>query len=337
MKSVNKGILGAGRDDIPDSSLYITLTFKDVPSDLLGKLRVNGCLLSNPNGTVKHEVEPYIYMISIDEFPEEYTSYIVDLDLNGEDCSLLITNDENEKHLRNYTNKGTDIDTNLDSFMVLRTNPKLTGNIKLVVDTDYNIYLDTFKATPVLNDQRYRRQAVPADGNYPYDVKRIFATLPNTELFKVPENSLKAHKVYNDFNNQYETMYEYGAETNTDNLYPENMKILAPLHIGKDVPDFFTIFRYDEVIDNNTYSNEDYIDIDKFKELIANAEVVKTYDLRQYTSIGQYLNNYKNMLTNYGQCYLQFIEQDHYKQSPAYRQGTNIWKGISINRGILTN
>jgi len=43
------------------------------------------------------------------------------------------------------------------------------------------------------------------------------------------------------------------------------------------------------------------------------------------------------MLTNYGQCYLQFIEEDNYKQSPTYRQGTNIWKGISINRGILTN
>jgi hypothetical protein len=188
--------------------------------------------------------------------------------------------------------------------MLLRTNPKLTGNIKLVVDTDYNIYLDTFKASPKLNDQRYRRQAVPADGNYPYDIKRIFATLPNTELFKVPENSMKAHKVYNDFNDQYETMYEYGAETNTDNLYPENMKILAPLHIGKDVPDFFTVFRYNEVIDVNTFNNENYLDIDKFKELLSNAEVVTTYDLRQYTSIGQYLNNYKDMLTNYGQCYL---------------------------------
>jgi len=65
---------------------------------------------------------------------------------------LLITNGENEKHIKKYKNIGQDIDTNLDSYMVLRTNPKLTGNVKLVVDTDYNIYIDTFKASAKLND-----------------------------------------------------------------------------------------------------------------------------------------------------------------------------------------
>jgi len=105
-------------------------------------------------------------------------------------------------------------------------------------------------------------------------------------LFKVPENSLKAHKVYNDFNDQFETMYEYGAETNKDNLYDENMKILAPLHIGKDVPDFFTIFRYDEELNSEAFNTVNYKDIDKLKEILAKSETVMTYDLRQYTSIG---------------------------------------------------
>mgnify|MGYP003470477431 CR=1 FL=1 len=49
------------------------------------------------------------------------------------------------------------------------------------------------------------------------------------------------------------------------------------------------------------------------------------------------MNNYHKMLSNYGQCYLQFIEQDYDKNSKAYRQGTNIWKGISVKRGILTD
>ena len=39
--------------------------------------------------------------------------------------------------------------------MVLRTNPKLTGNVKLVVDTDYNIYIDTFKASLVKNGAEF--------------------------------------------------------------------------------------------------------------------------------------------------------------------------------------
>jgi len=37
------------------------------------------------------------------------------------------------------------IASNMESFMLLRTNPKLTGNVKLVVSEDYNLYLDTFK------------------------------------------------------------------------------------------------------------------------------------------------------------------------------------------------
>ena len=73
--------------------------------------------------------------------------------------------------------------------------------------------------------------------------------MPSNELFAIPSNSLNSHKVYNDFNDQYETMYEYGAETNKDNLYSENMKILAPLHIGNDVPEYFAIFRYDSALE----------------------------------------------------------------------------------------
>lgn len=348
-------VYGANNDNI-GNRIYNYLYFKTNVSNVTNHIFLNGVRQSLHEMGTQNDIDPYINIIHLEDnftFTKPYilNGYVQILNNQSSeddddmhpvpvvncDSSLLITNSENEKHIKKYSNYGHDIDTNLDSFMILRTNPKLTGNVKLVVDTDYNIYIDTFKASPKLNDQRYRKQAVPADGNYPYDIKRIFATLPNTELFKVPENSLKAHKVYDDFNDQFETMYEYGAETNKDNLYNENMKILAPLHIGKDVPDFFTIFRYDEILNNEAYNTVDYKDIDKLKEILSKSETVMTYDLREYTSIGTYLNNYKNMLTNYGQCYLQFIEEDNYKQSHAYRQGTNIWKGISINRGILTN
>ena len=43
----------------------------------------------------------------------------------------------------------------MQSFMLLRTNPKLTGNIKLVVDSQNNLYLDTLKtnSNSILNDR----------------------------------------------------------------------------------------------------------------------------------------------------------------------------------------
>ena len=315
-------------------------------TELYNILRINGVkcndLKTGNNIKFYSKVNPYIFTISLDEYPKDLSTCInVTISNNNGNNTiqgkLLFTNDENEKSLTHYLHDGKDINSDHNTFMLLRANPKLSGNIKLVVDSNYNLYLDTFKISSKLNDQRLRKYPISAEGNYPRDIKHVFKDIPSTEIYKVPENSLKAHKVYTDFNDQYETIYEYGAETNKDNLYDENMKILAPIHIGKDIPQFFAIFRYDDVFNEETYNGNQIDDIIKFKSLISKSKVIKTFDLRTYTSIGQYLNNYKDMLTNYGQCYLQFIEQDYDMQSKTYRQGTNIWKGISIKRGILTN
>lgn len=312
-------------------------------NDFSDYLRINGVKYSDlTNGTLQSNVDPGIFTLSLDDdYPKEKSDSI-NLTIKHKDGDeitgeLLITNDENEKHLTNYDNKGYELNTEHHSSMLLRANPKLSGNVKLVVDTDYKLYLDTFKANPALNNKNFRKYPISSEGNYPRDIKKVFKNIPIKNLFGLPENSLKAHKVYNDYKDQYETMYEYGAETNTDSLYSENMKILAPLHIGNDIPEFFAIFRYDDVFNEETYSGKDINDIEKFKTLIKDSKVIKTYDLRTTTSIGQYLNNYKNMLSNYGQCYLQFIEQDYNQNSPYYRQGNNIWKGISVERGILVN
>lgn len=312
-------------------------------SNVSNYLRINGVKCKDlTNGTLLSNVDPGIFTLSLDDdYPKEKSDSI-NLTIKHKDGDeitgeLLITNDENEKHLTNYDNKGYELNTEHHSSMLLRANPKLSGNVKLVVDTDYKLYLDTFKANPALNNKNFRKYPISSEGNYPRDIKKVFKNIPIKNLFGLPENSLKAHKVYNDYKDQYETMYEYGAETNTDSLYSENMKILAPLHIGNDIPEFFAIFRYDDVFNEETYSGKDINDIEKFKTLIKDSKVIKTYDLRTTTSIGQYLNNYKNMLSNYGQCYLQFIEQDYNQNSPYYRQGNNIWKGISVDRGILVN
>jgi len=60
---------------------------------------------------------------------------------------------DNINQYKFYNKHANIIDSNMESFMLLRTNPKLTGNVKLVVDNNYNLYLDTFKTskTSVLN------------------------------------------------------------------------------------------------------------------------------------------------------------------------------------------
>ena len=46
---------------------------------------------------------------------------------------------------------------NTTSYELLRANPKLTGNVKVVVDSSSNIYLDTFKVSKGLSQRKYRK------------------------------------------------------------------------------------------------------------------------------------------------------------------------------------
>ena len=298
--------------------------------------------------TTYEKLDSYILTIHIEP---EYIFYN-DNDFNILKLCLILTktdHSEEYKYLPIYITKNTInsykiydkqtqmIASNMESFMLLRTNPKLTGNVKLVVDEDYNLYLDTFKISnnSILNKQEYRHQAISADGNYPYDVYRIFKFMPATEMYGIYPDSYDPHISYHKTDDQIRNIYEYGAEYNSDKLYSENMKILAPLYIGKHLPDYFVIWRSDRLItDDNTVTNSDV-----FKQLLNDGECIKIVDLRRSTTIGKYLHSYQEMIIKYlaGTCALQFIEQDNDKNSIDHRQGQNTWKGIAYDKGILTD
>lgn len=325
-----------------------TLVFNGSQEDLdilqsIG-FRINGQLISNDTYSIELEqndtISSHIYTLSADNFTDLEdnlnTSFV--LSYNNIDVDIAANFYKNDVANLDYSyNKESNmISSNMESFMLLRTNPKLTGNIKLVIDTNYNLFLDTFKvsSTSVLNKDEYRHQPISENGDYPYDIYKTFKSVPSGELFRVYDNSYNAHKQYFDLNLQIENIYEYGAEYNNDNLYSENMKILAPLYIGKHLPTYFAIFKTNRLI------TQDYTtaDADVFKEMLKEAKVVKIYDLRNSTTIGKYLNNYKNNISKFlsGTCYLQFIEQLYDKTDDNYRQGKNTWKGIAVDKGILT-
>ena len=307
---------------------------------------INSVIGNNSTSDIKQmtsSVYPYIFTIRASVDDESFVEMSVELTVLSNGSSVgtikLYFSMSDVQEIQDVSFDAKQLNTKLESFMLLRTNPKLSGNIKLVVDSHYRLYLDTFKVSNRLNNRIYRKYPISSDGNYPRDVMTVFGNLPKSELFKLPSDSLNTHKFYSEFDNQYITEYEYGAETNMDNLYPENLKILAPLHIGKNIPDFFCIFRYDGTYNDETYRITDINNTQKFVDLLKTSSVVKIFDLRTYTSIGQYLNNYKDIVNDflYGSCYMQFIEQDNEKYDENYRQGNNSWKGVDVAKGLLTN
>lgn len=329
---------------------YVTDSYDDDGTLLTaGCFYVNGVRITNYSPRyrmMKNYASPYMFNFRIEPDEVRFRTGKITIQfsedgrsVSDDDYITLYISDADVQHLEAYNNEEMNTHGRLNSFMLMRTNPKLTGNIKIVVDSEERIYMDTFKASSVLNNRIYRKYPISSEGNYPHDVMTVFSNLPVGELYKTPTESLDPHKFYKEQSKQYVTDYEYGAETNLDDLYPENMKILAPLHIGKNVPDFFCVFRFDEIYNTETYHSTDIDDLTKFTKMLKESAVVKIFDLRSYTAAGQYIRNYAKMINNiiHGSCYLQFIEQDNDRDSGNYRQGNNSWKGIDIARGIITN
>lgn len=234
----------------------------------------------------------------------------------------------------NYDKIGTALENRKSSFAVLRTNPKFTGNIKLVVDSSNNMFLDTFKVSNKLTSVQYRHAKVSGQGSLSNDVRNVFSTLPKGELYRIAPDNLDAHKIYNDYNKQYDTTYHYGARTNEDQLYTENFSILAPLWINQILPDFFAIFRIDEAYNAESYT-EKINDTEVFNKFLKEGKLIKLFDLRKSSPIGVYLNNHYNEISQYpGSAYLQFVEQEQQDESISW-QGKNSWIGISVDKGIV--
>lgn len=234
----------------------------------------------------------------------------------------------------NYNKIGTALENRKSSFGVLRTNPKLSGNIKLVVDSSNNMFLDTFKVSNKLTEIQYRHAKVSGEGSLATDIRNVFSSLPKGELYKIADDNLEAHKQFTDYNNQIDTTYHYGARTNQDQLYKENFSILAPLWINQILPDFFAIFRIDDFYNVESYS-EKINDKEIFNKFLKEGKLVKLFDMRKSSPLGVYLYNHYNEISEYpGSTYLQFVEQEQKDESINW-QGKNSWIGISVNKGII--
>lgn len=207
------------------------------------------------------------------------------------------------------------------SFMLLRTNPKLTGNIKLVLDSKNNMYLDTIKVSDTLADKRYRKCLISGKSYFSNDVKNVFGKLPKSELYKIPDNSYDLFNVKDNYKDQINDTYSYGVKNNNDRLYPENFSLFAPLFLNDVLPDFFLIFRVDGALseDNNMSATE------RMKNFLKNGKLIKSFDIRKDTPVGNYLLNAYSEFNKFPTSV--YISCDDYNY--------NNWIGISVEEGII--
>ena len=209
------------------------------------------------------------------------------------------------------------------SYGLLRANPKLTGNIKVVIDSSSNIYLDTFKVSETLQQKRYRRIKVGYNDYYGEDIMAKFRSVPSTDLYKVNSDCFNMFTTVQTYSSQYYDVYNYGVKTNNDLLYSENFAFLAPLCIRQEVPDFFLIFKiHKESIDEREMSDTELIEY-----FLRNGTLVKSYDMRLGSELGTYIRTIRDRASEkIGDVYVSYDTKNYTR-----------FNGISVDRGIVTS
>lgn len=131
------------------------------------------------------------------------------------------------------------------SFGILRTNPKLTGNLKITLDSTGGVWFNSIDANVTLSQQKYKKFRITGNSTFAKDVHTFFdeGKTQNDVIFQVANLTNGSTQPSETFNGQYDFFYASGASTLIDKNYPENFRYFQPLWVRDVLPEFFVIFK----------------------------------------------------------------------------------------------
>ena len=217
------------------------------------------------------------------------------------------------------------------SYMILRTNPKFSGNVKLIIDSNNHLYLDTFKVSDILTNKLYRKQSISANSVFSGDIRKVFSSMPHGEMYRADaENTLDIAIPETDLFKQYNLTYSYGARLFEDELYEEDYALLAPIWINNTLPDYFAIFRVPGVFNEETYlENPDLAGL--AEKFLTEGQLMESWSIKEGSPLGTYFRNHLQELSKViAPMFLSLSD-------PALKDpDPNTWTGVAIDKGIIT-
>ena len=221
------------------------------------------------------------------------------------------------------------------SYSILRTNPKLTGNVKLISDGK-DLYLESFNANTELSSSTFKAFKISGNDTYDRDVFRFFqgGKFPTDLAYEVAQE-YQDTSVLSEYQNQYEMFYSAGTRSIASTVYPQDLGMLAPIWLNEQIPNNFVVFRIDNPAAvnniNETLQNTNYLSaqtsVDFTKNVLENCTAIKTFDLSENSLLGSYLRNYRS--------------QEAFPNSPltiTWRPDEAIqWNGINYKKGGFTS
>lgn len=174
------------------------------------------------------------------------------------------------------------------SIYLLRANVALTSNVKLVVSSEYKLYLESYSSNRELADEKYKRFKIDVNSFLSERIARFYKNLPIELAFDV-NNDISPDTIQDNFANQYDSIYWSGARYIEDRRYQEEFQYNTTLKIyPNNLPKNFIIFRKDKTGADVDFSN----DPNFFKEL----KLIKSFDLTNKKSVGKLFE--KNYITD---------------------------------------
>ena len=215
------------------------------------------------------------------------------------------------------------------SFQLIRTNPRLTSNIKLVVDSSYNLYFESFDSSRELSNQQYKHYLLNREAILENEVPKFYAKLPKNLAF-TPKSQFDADVMYNKYIQQFDNTYYAGANEVEDQWYKEEFEYLSPLYIKKgSIPKKFIILRVDEpaiykIVGDDYVMGE--LTKDNFRsEIIDKWKCVTTFDLSNTTNVGKFFD--RNVNNNN-----RFPEFSFFFDTKKYNYSK--WGGLEYESGV---
>jgi hypothetical protein len=176
---------------------------------------------------------------------------------------------------------------------LLRTNPKLTTNVKLVVSKDDNLYLESINASKELAAIEYKKFSINKDGRYAYDIANFYNvnSTPNELMFQT-KRDYSDITVLDSYEKQIEESYQYGTNYNFSKSHTEDFRIFAPIWLDTHIPRNFVIYRINDPVGSLQFKDNAADNLSRIKSLLKNSEIIKSFDLTRNSNIGTYLRNH---------------------------------------------
>lgn len=213
------------------------------------------------------------------------------------------------------------------SYSLLKTNPKISGNVKITLDSNGDLWLNSIDANNELSDSAYKKFSISSKSTYAKDLYTFFknGTTPATTVFDLYQVDNQYENTKRNLYEQYDNFYNYGVEQLKNRYYDESFSFFAPLWLRKNVPDYFIIFRLDHPLSAASYANV-VNNPDKFLEFFTESRIIKTFDMREKSKLGAYLRK--------------IVNDQRFKERPLdVSFDTDVattWNGISYKDGSMS-